>query len=69
MVTKDGTTFPSLFPYVDFDNKVFTYSVITDQYSYNSNNDTGPKVADIWHGIINPAVGRNWNATSDIGKI
>ncbi len=58
-MTKEGQSFSSLYPYVDFDDKVFVYDPKSAQYMYNSQD---PKVeqVDIWHGVINPAVGRGW---------
>lgn len=68
MVEKDGTNFPSVYPYVDFDDKVFVYDKSSDQYSYNQEND-GIESAEIWHGVINPATGRSWSGAVDIQKI
>lgn len=68
MVEKDGTNFPSLYPYVDFDDKVFTYNTKSEQYSFNQENN-GVESPEIWHGVINPATGRNWLGATDIQKI
>ncbi len=67
-MTKEGQGFSSLYPYVDFDDKVFVYDSTSTQYRYNSQD---PKVeqVDIWHGVINPAVGRGWSGVTDIAKI
>ena len=67
-VEKDGTSFPSLYPYVDFTDKVFVYDEKSTRYSYNQT-DASSEGVDIWHGVINPAVGRSWSGTTDIGKI
>lgn len=68
MVEKDGANFPSLYPYVDFDDKVFIYNNKSEQYSFNEE-DNGVESAEIWHGVINPAAGRNWSGANDIQKI
>ncbi len=68
-VSKDGATFPSLYPYVDFVDKTFVYNSNNWLYQYNSNRNIRSDSVDIWHGVINPAVGRNWDAATDIVKI
>ncbi len=68
IVEKDGIIFSSLFPYVDFDDKAFIYNPKTTQYEYAVSNN-GTEAVDIWHGVINPSVGRNWSGVSDIAKI
>ncbi len=67
-MTKEGQRFSTLYPYVDFDDKVFVYDVSSGEYRYNHQD---PKVeqVDIWHGVINPAVGRSWSGATDIPKI
>lgn len=68
MVEKNGINFPSVFPYIDFVDKIFVYDGANGQYSYNQEND-GVEEADIWHGVINPATGRSWSGATDIQKI
>ncbi len=50
-------------------DKAFVYNTRSKQYE--SPPDANRKVieADIWHGVINPAVGRDWNETEDIQKV
>lgn len=68
MVTARGKNFPSIFPYVDFENKVFVYNEASDRFEKNTN--IGAKEAvEIWHGVINPALGREWQGNEDILKI
>lgn len=68
VVHKDDLTFPSLYPYVDFDDKSFVYNSRSDIYEYSPNAPTNIEV-DIWHGVMNPALGREWQGNSDIVKI
>ena len=59
IVHREGKSFPSLYPYVDFDDKRFVYSDLTRRYEYaNSTRETTD--VEIWHGVINPSVGRIW---------
>jgi hypothetical protein len=60
MVSDGGEVFPSLYPYVDFTDKAFVYNERSLRYELPP--ESTPKVleADIWHGVINPAVGREW---------
>jgi hypothetical protein len=67
-VTKDGMIFPSLYPYVDFVDKAFVYDEKNSGYTYNTT-DLVSESVEIWHGVINPAVGRNWGGATDIAKI
>lgn len=68
VVHRDGKSFPSLYPYVDFDDKRFVYNPKNHLYQYAPNAQENTDV-DIWHGVINPAVGRNWAGDTDIAKI
>lgn len=68
MVTKDGTTFPSLYPYVDFDKKRFVYDERSHRYVFQTDVLESSEV-DIWHGVINPSLGSVWQWGSDIRKI
>jgi len=69
MVSADGQTFPSVYPYVDFSDKTFIYNERSGRYekvsSLNGNTDS----VEIWHGVINPAVGRAWAGDADIRMI
>lgn len=66
MVNSDGKYFPSVFPYVDFENKAFLYNEKSDRYEKVSALNGGIEAVEIWHGVINPAVGRAWAGESDI---
>lgn len=68
IVHVDTKSFPSLYPYVDFREKHFVYNTLTRQYEFSKTGTEGSDV-EIWHGVINPAVGRAWNAKEDIKKI
>lgn len=71
MVEKNTKTFASLYPYVDFVDKAFVYDQAARKYVYGSNmsSPTSVETPEIWHGVINPAVGRVWNGADDIAKI
>ena len=49
MVGDNGTYFPSLYPYVDFVDKVFVYN--TRSQTYETSPDANRKAieAEIWH--------------------
>lgn len=68
IVHRDAESFPSLYPYVDFDDKRFVYNDRSHMYQYAPNAPENSDV-EIWHGVINPSVGRVWNGASDIAKI
>ena len=55
VVEKEGITFPSLYPYVDFDEKRFLYDAREKKYLFGRNADESSDV-DIWHGVMNPAL-------------
>jgi hypothetical protein len=55
VVEKEGITFPSLYPYVDFDEKRFVYDSRERKYLSNQNATESSDV-DIWHGVMNPAL-------------
>lgn len=67
MVEKDGNYFPSLYPYVDFKEKAFVYDPASKTYKHS--NESMLEVPEIWHGVISPAVGREWKGAEDIEKI
>lgn len=48
MVERDGDSFPSLFPYVDFDEKRFVYNPRAGIYQYAPNAQENTDV-EIWH--------------------
>ncbi len=64
----DAKSFPSLYPYVDFREKRFVYQDTTRRYEFSRTAPEGNDV-EIWHGVINPAVGRSWKGKEDIQKI
>lgn len=68
VVHRGADSFPSLYPYVDFDEKRFVYNQRSHTYQYapDAREDTD---VEIWHGVINPSVGRAWNEKADIQKI
>ncbi|MBP9779728.1 hypothetical protein KBD33_03855 [Candidatus Gracilibacteria bacterium] len=68
MVVDDGEHFPSMYPYVDFVDKAFVYNSKSHVYEKASESNSQVVEADIWHGVINPAVGRDWS-DADISKI
>jgi hypothetical protein len=68
IVEKDGLSFPSLYPYVDFDNKRFVYDTREGRYIWWRNAPESSDV-DIWHGVINPALGREWDDVDDVERI
>lgn len=68
VVKKEGSSFPSLYPYVDFEEKHFVYDFQVKQYIFSKNANESSDV-EIWHGVINPALGREWNGKADITKI
>lgn len=59
VVSKNGKSFPSLYPYTDFDDKQFVYDKVSKRYEYSKNAHEDGSV-DIWHGVINPSLGRAW---------
>lgn len=60
MVKGEEEYFPSLYPYVDFADKQFVYDKKSGHYTsvYGATRDHVEP--EIWHGVINPAVGRTW---------
>lgn len=69
MVSQGEKYFPSMYPYVDFVDKEFVYNDRSKQYETSPNAIQGSVEAEIWHGVINPAIGRQWEWDSDIEKI
>lgn len=69
MVSDDGSYFPSVYPYVDFVDKAFVYNSRSHVYEVPPDVSRKATEAEIWHGVINPAVGRDWDENQDINKI
>lgn len=69
MVQSDTGIFPSVYPYVDFDQKVFVYNESLGQYEKMSASRVTHEAVEIWHGVINPAVGRAWDPEADPDRI
>lgn len=69
MVQGDSGLFPSMYPYVDFDQKTFVYNPESGQYEKMGSHRAMHDAAEIWHGVINPALGREWQGGSDIEMI
>ncbi len=67
MVEKEWNFSPSLYPYVDFKEKVFVYDETSR--TYKKTNNSSIEMPEIWHWVINPAVGREWKWSDDIEKI
>lgn len=68
VVAKEGITFPSLYPYVDFDEKRFVYDKREKKYIFNTTVSESSDV-EIWHGVMNPSLGSTWDGARDIPKI
>jgi hypothetical protein len=56
MVSTDSDIFPSVYPYVDFVDKKFTYDDNAGNYVVADNANQKVIEPEIWHGLINPAV-------------
>lgn len=69
MVSHDGEFFPSMYPYVDFVEKEFTYNTISWRYESPVSSRSTHVEPEIWHGVINPAVWRQWQWDTDKEKI
>ena len=69
MVGDNGSYFPSMYPYVDFVDKQFVYNTRSQVYESIPDATRTAVEAEIWHGVINPAVGRDWDVGQDITKI
>lgn len=68
MVGSEGKYFPSVYPYVDFDHKTFIYNERSNAYEKAILMSGGNDAVEIWHGVINPAIGREWR-DDDIREI
>ncbi len=60
-------SFPSLYPYVDFRDKYFVWNEETSRYEYGTE-VTNPEDVEIWHGVINPAIGHVYQA-EDVARV
>lgn len=49
VVNHDNFIFPSIYPYVDFENHQYIYNATTEFFDFSGNPSGQP---DIWHGII-----------------
>lgn len=59
---------PSLYPYVDFDDKRFIYDELSGKYMATTDSPESSDV-EIWHGVINPSLGDTWQNSRDIPKV
>jgi hypothetical protein len=50
VVNHDNFIFPSIYPYVDFEEQQYIYNTQTEFFEYNANPNAQP---EIWHGMIN----------------
>ena len=66
VVNKNGNRFISLFPYTDFDDKVYIYNPETDEYEYNA--DTTDPKPEVWHGVMKPP-GKDMEGNVDANKL
>lgn len=64
MVDSLKDQFPSIYPYVDFVDKKFLYDEKTGKYIVAQNDSQKIVEPEIWHGVINPAVGREFEPIS-----
>lgn len=65
VVENKGSYEKTVFPYVDFEEKLYIYNEINQIFQINPNSIKTPK-AEIWHGFISPNTG---NRTEDIAEI
>lgn len=65
VVHKDGKSFMSVYPYVDFDTKSFVYDQIKKSYEYTDKVLTNEK-PEIWHSVIRPNTGDNSKNESEL---
>jgi hypothetical protein len=50
VVNHDNFIFPSIYPYIDFEEQQYIYDTQTEFFTYNVNPNAQP---EIWHGMIN----------------
>lgn len=65
VVHKEGKTFMSVYPYVDFDAKSFVYDQAKKSYEYTTKILTDEK-PEIWHSVIRPNTG---DGTKNINEL
>lgn len=58
VVNKKGTRFISLFPYTDFEKKVYLWNPETGDFDFE-NSLAVPPQPEVWHGVIRPPVERS----------
>ncbi len=64
----DGS-FPTVYPYVDFVDKKFLYNENAKRYIFSDNENQTPVEPEIWHGVMNPAVGRTFERVEREEKV
>jgi hypothetical protein len=64
MVDAGDEQFPSVYPYVDFVDKKFVYDEASKRYVTAATDTQKIIEPEIWHGVINPAVGRTFEKVS-----
>jgi hypothetical protein len=64
MVDAGDEQFPSVYPYVDFVDKKFVYDEASKRYITAATDTQKIIEPEIWHGVINPAVGRTFEKVS-----
>ncbi len=69
MVGDGGSYFPTVYPYVDFVDKAFVYNTRSNRYESAPDAVRRSVEAEVWHGAINPAIGRDWVEGTDTNKI
>lgn len=65
VVEKSWSFEKTVFPYVDFEDKLYIFDSNSKNYKINSSSSATPK-AEIWHGFISP---NTWNLDEDIKEI
>ena len=65
IVHRNNKAFPSVYPYIDFDQKNFVYDETQGAYNYTSKSLTNDK-PEIWHSVIAPNTG---SASKDATKL
>lgn len=67
VVHSSGDSFLSIFPYTDFDDKVFVYDAANGYYEANKTKVIRD-IPEIWHGVIMPNTGSDDQDRERIGK-
>lgn len=55
VVHKEGNRFISLFPYTDFEQKVYVWNSVTSDFEFDAENPNPQP--EIWHGVVRPPLG------------